>query len=89
MKIKEGFVLRHVAGTDVVLPISGATLSFRGMLTLNETGSMIWRLLEEGATRDELANAVISEYEVSAEEALADVDKFIAKLCDAGCLDTP
>ena len=32
MKIREGFLLRNVAGNNVVVPIGQATLDFNGMM---------------------------------------------------------
>ena len=87
MKIKENFALRQVAGTWVVLPLSEATLNLNGMLTLNETGVFLWNLLEKGSTREDLATALTDEYEVSFEEALTDVDAYLARLNQIGCLE--
>lgn len=86
MKIKENFVLRQVADTWVVLPLGQATVDFKGMLTLNESGILLWRLLEKGTTREALAAALTEEYEVSETEALADADEFVQKLRVVGCL---
>ena len=86
MKIKENFVLRQVADTWVVLPLRQATVDFKGMLTLNESGILLWRLLEKGTTREALAAALTEEYEVSETEALADADEFVQKLRVVGCL---
>ena len=87
MKLKENFALRQVAGTWVVLPLAEATLDFNGMLTLNETGLLLWRLLEKGTTKDDMAKALTDEYEVTLEQALADVDDYLAMLGNAGCVD--
>ena len=87
MKIKENFVLRQVADTWVVLPLSSATLNFDGMLNLNESGAMLWSVLEKGATREQLADALTSEYAVSREIALNDVDEFLENLKNADCLE--
>ena len=45
MKLKDGFILREVAGQIVVLP-SGEDLDLNMMITLNGTGKFIWTLLE-------------------------------------------
>ena len=87
MKIKDGFVMRRVAGTWVVLPLTKSTAEFNGMLTLNETGALLWRLLEEGAAETSLASALTEEYEVTLDVAQADVKKFLAKISEAGCID--
>lgn len=87
MKLKENFVLRQVAGNWVVLPLAAATVDFNGMLKLNESGAMLWKVLEQGGDREKLADALTAEYDVSREIALADADEFLNKLSRAGCID--
>ena len=87
MKIKEGFALKQIAGNWVVLPLAEKTLDFTGMLTLNDSGRMLWLRLADGCTREELARALVDEYEVDFEPALADVDEFLKTLVQANCLD--
>ena len=88
MKIKENFVLRQVAGAWVVLPLGSATLDFNGMLTLNESGLLLWRFLEKGADREKLTDALLQVYDVSRDQASSDVDEFLNKLIQAGCVET-
>jgi hypothetical protein len=87
MKLKEGFVLRKVAETWVVLSIGTTSVNFNGMLTLNNSGAMLFELLEKGSDRDALADALVNKYEVSKEQALVDVDAFYQKLVQAGCAE--
>jgi len=87
MRIKQDFVLRQVADTWVVLPLAEQTVDFTGMLTLNASGAMLWKLLEQGSDRSALVDALLSEYEVSPQQASADVDEFLAKLQQAGCME--
>lgn len=87
MKIKEGFLLRQVAAHWVVLPVGQASVDFNGMLSLNESGVLLWRTLENGGDRDAMADALLAEYEVERDRALADVDEFIDALTKAGCIE--
>lgn len=87
MKLKENLVLREVAGTWVVLPLAEKVLDFNGMLSLNETGVILWRLLETGSTREEMATALTEEYEVGFDQALSDVDEYLEVLKRAGCIE--
>ena len=48
MKLKDGFILRSVAGETVVVP-TGDDLDLNMMITLNETGKFLWEHLEKGA----------------------------------------
>ena len=87
MKIKSNFVLRNIAGTQVALPLGDSNVNFTGMLTLNETGVLLWHKLESDCTIEKLADAITDEYEVAYDEALADVKAFLKRLDDAGCLE--
>ena len=87
MKLKSDLVLRQIADTWVVLPLSKDTLDFDGMLTLNDTGALLWQTLEKGGDREAMADALTAEYEVSREAALQDVDVFLVKLQETGCVE--
>lgn len=86
MTIKENFVLRQVAGSYVVVAVGEASVDFNGMLTLNESGALLWRTLERGADRTSLVAALTSEYEVDEARASHDADEFVDMLRKAGCL---
>ena len=87
MKINEKFVLRQLVDTWVVLPLADKTIDFNGMMTLNESGVLLWNTLEKGADMDMLVKALTSEYAVSTEQAKSDVEEFIQKLRSSGCLE--
>ena len=80
MKIKDGFILRNVAGNNVVVPIGQAPIDFNGMISLNDTGAFIFEQMLNEITRDELVQAVINEYGIDGELAQKDVDAFIEKI---------
>ena len=77
MKIKEGFMLRQVAESWVVVPMRNEELDFNGMITLNETGAFLWKRLGKDCTREELIQALMEEYEVTEARASVGVDKFL------------
>lgn len=79
MKISEGYLLRTVAGKNIVVSV-GADVNFNGMLTLNDTGVFFWNLLQKDITKEEMLAAVLKEYDVSKDEASKDIDEFIDKL---------
>ena len=80
MKIREGFIIREVAGSFVVVAVGSAAKEFSGIINLNETGAFLWKALEKGATKDELVAKLLAEYEVDEATARADVDAFVQKL---------
>ena len=88
MKLKEGFVIRMVASNWVVMPVGEAVINFNGILVLNDTGAFIWQKLKEGcSTKDQLIDLITAEYDIDRKQAILDMDCFVAKLTDAGCLE--
>lgn len=86
MKIKDGFILREVAGSYLVVAVGVRVKDFNGMVNLNETGAFLWKLLEKGATEEEAVAELLKEYDVDEETAKADVKAFVSKLTEAGLL---
>ncbi len=88
MKIREGFILRDVAGKTFVVATGELSKSFKGMITLNETGKFIWKLLENGAEKEEIVEAIMKDYDVQ-DRALVenDVNVFIEKLAGDNILE--
>lgn len=80
MKIKEGYILRNVAGSFVVVPVGEATLEFNGMMNLNETGAFLFEKMIDGISREDLIKALTDEYDVDEKTASEDVDTFIEKV---------
>ena len=80
MKIREGYILRNVAGSFVVVPVGEATLEFNGMMNLNETGAFLFEKMIDGISRKDLIKALTDEYDVDEKTASEDVDAFITKV---------
>ena len=84
MKLKNGFVLREVAGACVVVP-TGADLNLNGMISLNET--TLWTCLEKETDTEALVAALLAEYDVDESTAREGVGKFVEKLRAHGFLE--
>lgn len=87
MKVKKDFILRKIADSYVVVPVGRQTLDFNGIINLNETGAFLFKILQDGAERDELVEKLLEEYNVAPEKAAADIDRFIKKVKDADVLE--
>lgn len=87
MKIKDGYVLREVAGNTIVIPVGEAAIDFNGMINLNETGAFLWKLLENDVEPKFLLQELMKEYDVDEEQAKKDITDVINKLYNAGVLD--
>lgn len=90
MKVKEGFVIRKVAGKYVVVATGQASREFHGMVKLNETGKIIWEGIADGRTKDEIVNVLAEKSGAKTEEDRSyiadDVESMIKEMTDAGFL---
>lgn len=86
MKIKNGFVLREVAGQYMVIATGEASKDFHGMIKLNDTGKEIWQGLQEGLSVAEIAKRIQEKYEIEYEKAVEDTENFVEKIREAGFL---
>ena len=86
MKIEKEYVLREIAGDHIIIPVGTTVLEFNGLITVNEVGVLLWKMLQEEVTMEELVQAVLNEYDVEEEVARNDIQEFVEKLTDAGVL---
>lgn len=85
MRIKEGFVVREVAGETIALP-TGNNAALNMMISLNTTGAFLWRELEQESTEESLVKALLNEYDVDEASARNSVKAFIRTLQANGFL---
>lgn len=85
MKIKPEFKLRNVGGMNII--VSTAGMDFQGIITVNNTGEFIWRMLEKDASQEEILTALAKECNVAESEIKSDVEEFIASLKGAGIIE--
>ena len=80
MKITKQFILREVVGENVLIPVGETALQFNGIISLNPVGATIWKQLEQNATHQQMLNAILDEFDVTPEQASADLDEFLQLL---------
>lgn len=79
LKLKDGFVFREIAGKTVIIPAWDG-LNLDRMITLNETGMFLWKLLEQETDEIAVVAALLAEYEVEESVARYHVAAFINQL---------
>lgn len=87
MKLKGEFVLREVAGEIIVIPVGKTALNFNGMICINAVSAEIWKGLQEEKTKGEILENILQEFDVSREEATADLDIFLHQLRENNLLE--
>ena len=80
MIIKKELIKRQIAMETILVPVGKTVYDSHGLFALNELGEFIWELLPKVETEAEIVDAILKEYDVSAEVAEADVAEFMAAL---------
>lgn len=87
MKIKEGFNIRQVCGENIVVAEGEANIDFSVVISVNETAAHIWKaVVGKDFTVEDMADALIADYEVDKETALADCEALAIKWKEVGIL---
>ena len=89
MKVEKEFVLREIAGDNILVPVGETALDFNGLITLNEVGAFLWNKLQNDITIDGLVQEILNEYEVDEDTARKDILEFVdyLKKADIICQD--
>lgn len=53
----------------------------------NSAGTLLWRALAQGTTREALAEMLVATYGIGHDRARADADRFVAELAAQGLLE--
>lgn len=73
MRIKEGFVLREIAGEKIVSGEGLNQINFNKMITLNPTAAYLWEnILGKEFDNEMLAALLVEKYDVDYDTALKD-----------------
>ena len=80
MQLKNNFVIREIMGDTILVPIGDHLLEFNGLITLNELGVFILKLLPEAEDDAHIVDKILDEYDVDRETAEVDVKEFLEKL---------
>jgi len=79
----ENVLAREVEGETVILDLR--TQRYVGG---NRSATVLWPLLEAGATREQLAGRLAEEFGLAAERAAGDVAAFVDQLAELGLISS-
>jgi coenzyme PQQ synthesis protein D (PqqD) len=79
-------VSRDVAGETLVVPIRGGVGDLDSIFSFNPLGSELWGLLGTGITVEEMVGWVVERYDVSTDQAAADIQAFLSELNRSGLI---
>jgi len=78
LKLKKGFKLKFVDGQYTIVPDRRINNSFTNLIVLNDMAAFLWNLISEReVTKQEMLEALLSEYDISTVLALGNIDVFV------------
>ncbi len=77
-------VSRLVEGEVLIVPVRGKVGDLASIYALSGVGATIWEALVSPRSFQELLELIVSEYEVTPDQARADLEKFLSEMIAAG-----
>ena len=82
----EAIVARRIGDEFILVPIRQRAGEVDSIYTLNEVGALIWELLDGQTNLGAIRDAIVEEFEVSPEQAEADLMAFVGQLASVGAI---
>ena len=79
MKRNPNFILREIAGENILVPLTG-DLALNGILSLNGFGREIYERIDESPSVEALVAALCELYDAPREVIAADVAEFLEQM---------
>jgi len=76
----DSVVFRKINTEAILVPIRGDVADLENIYTLNEAGQFIWHILDGKRTVKDVCEAIITEFEVTAEQSRTDVLEFLGEM---------
>lgn len=89
MKLKDGLILREVAGQYVIVPTGKRVKEVTSIVYISSSGAYLWDYMREHEfEKEDLVKQIMEHYEgVTEEKAAEDIGKFLKTLADNNILD--
>ena len=75
----DGKIFREIDGETVILDMESGVY-----VGLDDIGTFVWSLMEEGISLQNLLNEILLEYDVESQQCLDDLQEFLSELVDGG-----
>ena len=79
-------VERKIGDEFILVPIRQRAGEVESIYTLNEVAARVWELIDGQRRAGEIRDTIVAEFEVTPEEAQADVLEFLGQLAHVGAV---
>ena len=78
----QNFVFRKIDNDTLLVPIKNDVGDMDCIYNLNELGAFVWEHLDGQKSEQDIKNLILAEFDVSVQEAEADLEKFVMQLSE-------
>lgn len=86
MHVLSGFIVREIAGETIAIPSGEAARELSGLVSLNDSGKLLFELLQTEQTEESLVQALLDNFDIDLAAAQTDVAEFLEILRSGGIL---
>lgn len=86
MRLMEGLCVRNILGEFIAVPTGSAAAKLSGLVALSGSGKLLFDLLQTEQTEQSLLEAMLREYDIDEETALADIREYLDAVRQHGLL---
>ena len=79
-------VSRKIADEVILVPISQKTSEVAHIYTMNQVAARIWELIDGENNLQDIQKVILTEFDISADQALSDLQEFLQQLQQAGAV---
>lgn len=89
MKLKDGLILREVAGQYVIVPTGKRVQEVTNIVYISSSAAYLWDYMKDHEfEKEDLVQRILEHYSgVTEEKAGADIDKFLKTLSDNNIME--
>ena len=77
---KKNIIVKKINDEYILVPLIGNVANMKSLFTLNETAAFIWENIDGTKNSNQLAEAIVEEFEVKMAEAINDTNNFLHKI---------
>ncbi|OIP04888.1 MAG: hypothetical protein AUJ97_02105 [Bacteroidetes bacterium CG2_30_32_10] len=77
---KKNIIVKKINDEYILVPLIGNVANMKSLFTLNETAAFIWENIDGTKNANQLAEAIVEEFEVKMAEAINDTNNFLNKI---------
>ena len=87
MRLKKEFIIREIAGQDVMIATGKEAMKYNGLLTVSPVGRFLLENYQNAQGISELIQMVLDEFEVDRETAAKDTIGFTKSMLEHGFIE--